>query len=70
MSPSELSFRKNYTFKGQRVVTPESIVPQNIFFTVCVSFSELGPSETHVKLSVKRLCGSSNEKQGEKLLLS
>ena len=32
--------------------------------------SELGPPETHEKLSVKRLCGSSNEKQGEKLLLS
>ena len=42
------------------------------FLTICVSLSELGSPETHEKLSVKRLCGSSNEKQlqGEKLLLS
>ena len=43
---------------------------QKHFLTVCVSRGELGPSETHEKLLVKRLCGSSNEKHGEKLLLS
>ena len=52
------------------MVTPKSIVNKNIFLTVCVSLSELGPSEPHLKLFVKRLCGSSNEKQGGKLLLS
>ena len=32
---------------GPRVVTPEYIVHKNIFLTVCVSLSELGPSESH-----------------------
>ena len=49
---------------------PEVDRPQKYFLTVCVSLSELGPSETHEKLSVKRLCGLSDEKLGEKLLLS
>ena len=31
--------------------------------------SGLGPSETHEKLSMRKMCDSSNEKQGEKLFL-
>ena len=42
---------------------------QNIFLTVCVSLGGLGPSETHEKLSMRKMCDSSNEKQGEKLFL-
>ena len=49
---------------------PESIVHKNIFLKVCVSLSELGPSEPHWKVFVKSLCGSSYEKGGGKLLLS
>ena len=49
---------------------PEIDRPQKFFLTVCVSLNELGPSEPHWKLFVKRPCGSSNEKQGGKLLLS
>ena len=56
---------------GPQMVTPgESTVYKNICLTVCVSLSELGHPETHEKLSIKRLSGSINEKQGEKLLLS
>ena len=51
-------------------MTPESIVHKNIFLKVCVSLSELGPSEPHWKVFVKSLCGSSYEKGGGKLLLS
>ena len=51
-------------------MTPESIVHKNIFLKVCVSLSELGPSEPHWKVFVKGLCGSSYEKGGGKLLLS
>ena len=57
-------------FTARGPVATESIVHKNMFLTICVSLSELGPPETHENLSVKRLCGSSNEKQGEKLLLS
>ena len=39
------------------------------FLAVCVSLGELGSPET-LENSMKRLCGSSNEKQGEKLPLS
>ena len=39
------------------------------FLTVCVSLSGLGPSETHEKLSMRKMRDSSNEKQGEKLFL-
>ena len=42
---------------------------QIFFLTVCVSLSGLGPSETHEKLSMRKMCDSSNEKQGEKLFL-
>ena len=42
---------------------------QKYFLTVCVSLSGLGPSETHEKLSMRKMCDSSNEKQGEKLNL-
>ena len=45
------------------------ILSVNIFLTVCASLSELGPSKTHEKLSLKKLCESSNEKQGENLFL-
>ena len=45
------------------------IIFKNIFLTVCVSLSGLGPSETHEKLSMRKICDSSNEKQGEKLFL-
>ena len=51
-------------------MTPESIVNKDIFLAVCVSLIELGPSQPHQKLLVERLCGSSNEKQGGKLLLA
>ena len=44
--------------------------PQKYFLTVCASLSDLGPSDTHEKLFVKRPCGLSNEKQREKVLLS
>ena len=55
--------------KGPRVVTRDLIIFKNIFLTVCVSLSGLGPSETHEKLSMRKMCDSSNEKQGEKLFL-
>ena len=42
---------------------------QKYFLAVCVSSSGLGPSETHEKLSMRKMCDSSNEKQGEKLFL-
>ena len=47
-------------------MTRDLIVFKNIFLTVCVSLSRLGPSETHEKLSIRKMCDSSNEKQGEK----
>ena len=50
-------------------MTRDLIIFQNIFLTVCVSLSGLGPSETHEKLSMRKMCDSSNEKQGEKLFL-
>ena len=54
---------------GQRVVTRDLLIFKNIFLTVCVSLSGLCPSETHEKLSIRKMCDSSNEKQGEKLFL-
>ena len=51
------------------MVTRDLIIFKNIFLTVCVSLSGLGPSETHEKLSMRKMCDSSNEKQGEKLFL-
>ena len=59
-----------FSFGARVVVSPESIVHKNISLTVCASLSELGPPEPREELSVKRMCGSSNAKQGEKLLLS
>ena len=50
-------------------MTRDLIIFKNIFLTVCVSLSGLGPSETHEKLSMRKTCDSSNEKQGEKLFL-
>ena len=50
-------------------MTRNLIIFKNIFLTVCVSLSGLGPSETHEKLSMRKMCDSSNEKQGEKLFL-
>ena len=50
-------------------MTRDLIIFKNIFLTVCVSLSGLGPSETHEKLSMRKMCDSSNEKQGEKLFL-
>ena len=42
---------------------------QKYFLTVCVSLSGLGPSETHENISIRKMCDSSNEKQGEKLFV-
>ena len=39
------------------------------FWQFCISLSGLGPSETHEKLSMRKMCDSSNEKQGGKLFL-
>ena len=50
-------------------MTRDLIIFKNIFLTVCVSLSGLSPSETHEKLSMRKMCDSSNEKQGEKLFL-
>ena len=48
-------------------MTLDLIICKKNFLTVCVSLSGLGPSETHEKLSMRKMCDSSNEKQGEKL---
>ena len=56
-------------FKARGWWPRDLIIFKNIFLTVCVSLSGLGPSETHEKLSMRKMCDSSNEKQGEKLFL-
>ena len=58
-----------FSFKARGWWTRDLIIFKNIFLTVCVSLSGLGPSETHEKLSMRKMCDSSNEKQGEKLFL-
>ena len=52
------------------MVTRDLIIFKNIFLTVCVSLSGLGPSETHEKLSMRKMCDSSSEKTRRKVIPS
>ena len=68
----DTSFQDHVRHSGTsrpRVVTRDLIIFKIIFFTVCVSLSGLGPSETHEKFSMRKVCDSSSKKQGEKLIL-
>ena len=52
------------------MVTRDLIICKNIFLTVRVSLSGLGPSETHEKLSMRKMCDSSNKKTSRKAVPS
>ena len=46
-------------------MTRDLIIFKNIFLTVCVSLSGLGPSETHEKLSMRKMCDSRNKNKAK-----